>query len=390
MPADALALAQALIRCRSVTPADDGALEVCAAALAAAGFEIHRPVFSAPGTPDIPNLYARIGTAGPCLAFAGHTDVVPPGDAALWRHDPFAAAVEDGWLFGRGAADMKGGVAAMLAAAVGFVAERGADFGGSIAFLLTGDEEGPAVNGTVKLLGWAAGQGARFDACLLGEPTNPERLGEMCKIGRRGSLTGRITVSGKQGHVAYPELVLNPIPALARIVAALSAEPVDGGTEHFGPSTLEWTSFDTGNPATNVVPAEARAVFNIRFNDHWDPDSLAAEIRARVERGAAGSGAGVALRFEPTNSVSFLTPPGPFVHLVQQAVAAETGLTPVLSTTGGTSDARFIKDHCPVVEFGLVGQTMHAVDECVRVEDLGRLAAIYRRVLDGFFRSRPG
>ncbi|WP_375458621.1 succinyl-diaminopimelate desuccinylase [uncultured Enterovirga sp.] len=379
---DPLSLAQALIRCRSVTPADYGALAVCAEALAEAGFEVDLPVFSAPGTPDIPNLYARFGSGSPCLVFAGHTDVVPPGDAAAWRHDPFGAVVEDGWLYGRGAVDMKGGVAAMLAAAIGFTGERGASFGGAIAILLTGDEEGPAVNGTVKLLEWAKERGERFDACILGEPTNPSALGEMAKIGRRGSLTGRLTVRGRQGHVAYPDLARNPIPILARMVTALSAEPLDGGTAHFGASNLEWTTLDVGNPATNVVPAEARAVFNIRFNDLWDPESLAIGLRLRR---SAGPDAAFDLVFDPTNSVAFLTPPGDFVDLVRGAVEAETGRSPVLSTTGGTSDARFIKDHCPVVEFGLVGQTMHAVDERVMVEDLHRLTAIYRRVLEAYF-----
>ncbi|TDR89870.1 succinyl-diaminopimelate desuccinylase [Enterovirga rhinocerotis] len=383
---DVVALARALIRCRSVTPADDGALEVCAAALASAGFKIERPVFSEPGYPDIPNLYARLGTAGPCLVFAGHTDVVPPGDEAAWRHDPFGAVIDEGWLYGRGAVDMKGGVAAALAASLAFVAERGAGFGGSIAFLLTGDEEGPAVNGTVKLLDWAASRGERFDACVLGEPTNPAVLGEMAKIGRRGSLTGRITVRGRQGHVAYPHLAANPIPILARIIEALSDTPLDEGTAHFDRSNLEWTTVDTGNGATNVVPGEVRAVFNIRFNDLWTPDSLAAAIRSRVAT-AAGR-AEVDLRFDPTNSVAFLTEPSPFVELVAEAVEEVCGQRPALSTTGGTSDARFIKNHCPVVEFGLVGQTMHAVDERVSLDDLTTLAAVYRAILGRMFPPR--
>ena len=380
---DVVALAQSLIRCRSVTPVDDGALDVVSAALGAAGFSVDMPVFSAPGTPDIRNLYARIGSQAPCLVLAGHTDVVPPGDAASWRHDPFGGVVEDGWLYGRGAVDMKGGVAAMVAAAIDLVADRPDGVGGSIALLLTGDEEGPAVNGTVRLLDWASARGERFDACVLGEPTNPDRLGEMAKIGRRGSLTGRLAVAGHQGHVAYPDLARNPIPALARIVSALCSDALDAGTDHFDPSHLEWTSLDVGNPATNVVPAEARGVFNIRFNDLWSPQSLADEVRRRV---AAASGSfPVALAFDTTNSVAFLTPPGPFVAMVREAVAAETGEMPVVSTTGGTSDARFIKDHCPVVEFGLVGRTMHAVDERVALEDLERLRRIYRGILDRFF-----
>ena len=386
MDDDVVTLAQALIRCRSVTPADDGALAVAAEALAGAGFAVEQPVFASPGSPDVQNLYARLGGSGPCLVFAGHTDVVPPGDEAAWRHDPFGAVIEDGWLHGRGAADMKGGVAAALAAARAFVAERGSEFGGRIAFLLTGDEEGPAVNGTVKLLDWAAERGERFDVCVLGEPTNPTVLGEMAKIGRRGSLTGRLVVRGIQGHVAYPNLTRNPIPVLARMVAALSDEPLDEGTQHFDPSNLEWTTVDVGNGATNVVPGEARAVFNIRFNDLWTPESLAAAIRVRLERAAAGTAYEVA--FDPTNSVAFLTEPSAFVALVADAIEAECGRRPVLSTTGGTSDARFIKSHCPVVEFGLVGQTMHAVDERIDVDDLKRLARIYRDILERVFPRR--
>jgi succinyl-diaminopimelate desuccinylase len=278
MPADhhapdaALRLAQALIRCPSVTPEDRGALDVVAEALRPAGFSVERPVFSEPGYPDTPNLYARIGQEGPCLVFAGHTDVVPEGEGT-WRHDPFAGAVADGMLYGRGAADMKGGIACMLAATLAFLERRGAEFGGSIAFLITGDEEGPAVNGTVKLLDWARRRGERFDHCVLGEPTNPGRLGEMIKIGRRGSLTGKLTVLGRQGHVAYPHKAENPIPGLLRLASALVAEPLDRGTAHFDASNLEFTTIDVGNPATNVIPATARATFNVRFNDDWTPRS---------------------------------------------------------------------------------------------------------------------
>lgn len=381
--ADPVEIARGLIQRRSVTPADDGALAYCAELLRRAGFAVDTVVLSGPGAPDTPNLYARIGDGRPCLAFAGHTDVVPPGEAARWRHDPFSGAVEDGWLYGRGAADMKGGVAAMIAAAADFVGARGGDFGGSIAFLLTGDEEGPAANGTVKLLKWAAGRGAAFDHCLLGEPTNPERLGEMAKIGRRGSLTGRVQVRGRQGHVAYPDLAVNPIPALARIVTELAGTPLDEGTAHFSPSHLEWTTVDVGNPATNVIPSQARATFNVRFNDLWRPATLAAALARRMAE-AAGPVPFV-LDFAPTNSVAFVTEPDAFARLLQDVVEEETGIRPSLSTTGGTSDARFIKDHCPVIEFGLVGQTMHAADERVRVEDLVRLKAIYRSLLERYF-----
>ncbi len=389
MPADPftpptpLDLAQALIRCPSVTPEDRGALDVVADALAPAGFSLERPVFSEPGFPDTPNLYARIGRGSPCLVFAGHTDVVPAGEGA-WRHGAFDGAVADGMLYGRGAADMKGGIACMLAATLAFLERRGAAFGGSIAFLITGDEEGPAVNGTVKLLDWVRARGERFDHCLLGEPTNPGRLGEMIKIGRRGSLTGKLTVLGRQGHVAYPHKAENPIPGLLRLASALIADPLDGGTAHFDASNLEFTTIDVGNPASNVIPATARATFNVRFNDDWTADSLGAEIRKRLEQ-AVGNAVRFTLDLQPSNAPAFLTRPDGFVDLVSAAIREETGLTPILSTTGGTSDARFIKDACPVIEFGLVGETMHQVDECVAVADLDRLTAIYGRVLDAYF-----
>ena len=382
MTTSALDIARDLIRCASVTPADEGALDVVQRYLSAVGFACERVTFSAPGTPDIDNLYARIGTQAPCLMFAGHTDVVPPGDAAHWRFPPFSAEVTEGQLWGRGAVDMKGGLAASMAAAIAHVATHGTPKG-SIAFLITGDEEGPAVNGTVKLLDWAKARGETFDHCILGEPTNPDSLGDMIKIGRRGSLTGRLTIHGKQGHVGYPHLADNPVPRMVRVLAALKASPLDAGTAHFDASNLEVTTVDVGNSATNVIPGAARATFNIRFNDLWTPDTLAAEIAARVR--AAQPDARLDLAFDPTNAVAFLTSPGPFVDLVTEAVAAETGRRPVLSTTGGTSDARFIQAHCPVVEFGLVGQTMHAVDERTPVADLERLALIYGRVLDAYF-----
>ncbi len=382
MTTSALDIARDLIRCASVTPADEGALDVVQRYLSAAGFACERVSFSAPDTPDIDNLYARIGTQAPCLMFAGHTDVVPPGDAAHWRFPPFSAEVTEGQLWGRGAVDMKGGLAASMAAAIAHVATH-ATPKGSIAFLITGDEEGPAVNGTVKLLDWAKARGETFGHCILGEPTNPDALGDMIKIGRRGSLTGRLTIHGKQGHVGYPHLADNPVPRMVRVLAALKASPLDAGTAHFDASNLEVTTVDVGNSATNVIPGAARATFNIRFNDLWTPDTLAAEIAARVR--AAEPDARLDLAFDPTNAVAFLTSPGPFVDLVTEAVAAETGRRPVLSTTGGTSDARFIQAHCPVVEFGLVGQTMHAVDERTPVADLERLALIYGRVLDAYF-----
>ena len=382
-PPDALGLAQALIRCPSVTPEEGGALDLLARLLGEAGFAVERPIFSEAGTPDIQNLYARLGTQAPCLVFAGHTDVVPPGEAARWRHAPFGGAVADGMLYGRGAVDMKGAIACWLAATLAHLHEHGRP-AGSIVFLITGDEEGPAVNGTVKLLDWARARGERFDHCVLGEPTNPAALGDMIKIGRRGSLTGTLTVHGRQGHVAYPHRAENPIPGMLQLARALLAEPLDGGTAHFDASNLEFTTLDVGNPATNVIPAEARATFNVRFNDRWTAETLGTEIRARLAR-AAGEAVRYTLDLLPSNSPAFLTRPDAFVDLVSDAIEAETGRRPALSTTGGTSDARFIKDACPVIEFGLVGETMHQVDECVAVSDLERLTAIYRRVLAAYF-----
>lgn len=380
--ADPVALAQALVRCPSVTPIEGGALALLARELAAVGFAVHRPVFSEAGTPDVHNLYARFGTQSPVFVIAGHTDVVPPGDLAGWSRDPFSGEIIDGVLHGRGACDMKGGLAGMTAAAIQFVRDN-PEFPGSIALLVTGDEEGPAVNGTVKLLEWAHERGERFDHCMLGEPTNPERLGDMIKIGRRGSLSCKLTVTGKQGHVAYPEQTTNPIRAMVKLLGAVEASPLDAGTAYFGPSTLEITSVDVGNPSGNVVPSEARAAMNVRFNDTWTPETLEAEMRRRF------ASVSIAGRYEAvftkTNAVSFVTEPGPFVDMVSEAVKAETGLTPKLSTTGGTSDARFIKNYCPVVEFGTVGKTMHQVNESVATADIEGVCRITRRVLGAYF-----
>ncbi len=382
-PADPVALAQALVRCPSVTPAEGGALALLEAVLSSAGYTVYRPVFGEAGTPDVENLYARIGRDGPVLVIAGHADVVPPGDLARWKRDPFGGEIEEGILYGRGACDMKGGLAAMVSAALRFRREQ-PEAGGSIVFLVTGDEEGPAVNGTVKLLQWAHARGERFDHCLLGEPTNPATMSDMIKIGRRGSLTGRLTVNGTQGHVGYPHLADNPVRGMVRLLAALDATPLDGGTEHFDASNLEVTTLDVGNPATNVIPAQAKAVFNIRFNDRWTPETLAEEIARRL-REAAGNTVRYELDFQPTNAVAFLTEPGPFVTMMAEAVAAETGKLPALSTTGGTSDARFIKAYCPVVEYGVVGQTMHQIDERVAVADLLALERITHRLLTEYF-----
>jgi succinyl-diaminopimelate desuccinylase len=380
-PHAALEIARRLIACRSVTPADGGALAYLRDLLADAGFTAEIVSFADPDTPTIANLYARIGTEAPHIVFAGHTDVVPPGDASKWRFDPFSGEIADGMIWGRGACDMKGGVAAAAAAALRFAA-RGA-FKGSISFLITGDEEGPAVNGTVKLLDWARAKGETFDHCIVGEPTSRQTLGDMMKNGRRGSLTGRLTLIGKQGHVAYPHLARNPIRALAPVLTALQSPPLDAGTNAFDASNLEIVSVDVGNSATNVIPGEVRVVFNTRFNDRWSPESLRAEIERRVAEVA--DGADYELKFDPTNAVAFLTARGAFTDLVSDAVHDVTQRRPELSTSGGTSDARFIQAACPVVELGLVGQTMHGVDERVAVADIEALARIYERVFELYF-----
>jgi succinyl-diaminopimelate desuccinylase len=385
MPADPAAIARDLLRCPSVTPAEGGALAYLQNVLAAAGFEVHRPVFGEPGTADIENLYARVGTAKPHLVFAGHTDVVPPGDAAARTHAPFAGEIADGFLYGRGAVDMKGAVACFAAAALDYLAAAGGKPKGSLSFLITGDEEDVAVNGTVKLLHWAAERGETFDHCILGEPTNPRALGDAIKIGRRGSLNGVLVVTGKQGHVAYPHLAENPVRGLVTLMGALMAEPLDRGTAHFDPSNLEFTSIDIGNRVVNLIPGEARARFNIRYNDTRTRDELKALI---AQRGAAAAGtARWRIEWDPSNADVFITKPGPFVDLVAGAVAEVIGRRPQLSTSGGTSDARFIKDYCPVIEFGLVGETMHQVDERTPVADLVALTAVYRRILERYFGS---
>ena len=380
---DALELTRALVRCPSVTPADAGTLDVLQEALEGLGFVCHRLPFAAPGSDRIDNLYARIGTESPHFCFAGHTDVVPPGDAAAWTADPFGAEVIDGAVYGRGTVDMKGAIACFTAAAAGFLDDRAGAFGGSISLLITGDEEGPAINGTAKVLEWLAARGERLEACLVGEPTNPTRLGEMIKIGRRGSLSGRLTVYGTQGHTAYPDLADNPIPRLMAMLAGVTGAELDQGTDHFQPSSLEVTSVDVGNPATNVIPAKAEAAFNIRFNDRHSSDSLERWLRERFDE--------VGGRYDLDIQVSgeaFLTPPGALSELVADAVERVLGTRPELGTTGGTSDARFIKDHCPVAEFGLVGETMHKVDERAAVGDLQALTEVYKAVLDGFFSPR--
>jgi succinyl-diaminopimelate desuccinylase len=374
-----VALAQALIRCRSVTPDDHGALEVVGSALDRLGFTCHRLTFEEDGTAPIGNLYARVGEGAPNLCFVGHTDVVPPGDLAGWRVDPFAGEIIDGVLYGRGAVDMKGAIACFLAAAARFLDEHRP--AGSISVLITGDEEGPAINGTRKVLSWLRRGRERLDACLVGEPTNAEQLGDTIKIGRRGSLTGRLVVRGIQGHVAYPERADNPVPRLLAMLQALTKEPLDSGSEQFQPSELVITSVDVGNTASNLIPAEARATFNVRFNDRYTGRTLEAALRARLD----AAGGAYRLETEP-GAEAFLTTPGVFTDLLEALVERELGIVPELSTSGGTSDARFLKDLCPVAEFGLVGATIHQVDERVPVADLDALTRVYQALLASYVR----
>jgi succinyl-diaminopimelate desuccinylase len=394
--ADPVAIARDLVRCPSVTPVEGGALGVLETLLQGAGFTVHRMTFSEPGTADVENLYARIGTSAPHLMFAGHTDVVPPGDAKAWSHAPFEAAVADGVLYGRGAVDMKGAIACKVAATLDHLAANGGKPKGSISFLITGDEEGVAVNGSPKLLQWAAARGEKFDHCVLGEPGNVSELGDTIKLGRRGSQNGVLTVTGKMGHVAYPHRAENPVRGLVKLMGALMDEPLDQGSHKFDPSNLEFTSIDIGNPTVNLIPGEARARFNIRFNDCHSYASLKALVEQRTAKTAGGHSASKTrvnalpvrwrIDWEPSNADVFYTEPSPFTDVVVGAVAEVTGKTPKLSTSGGTSDARFIKDYCPVVEFGLVGQTMHAIDERVPVKDLQVLTKVYRKILDNYFR----
>ncbi len=381
---DPVVLARDLLRCPSVTPAEAGALALIEANLKGAGFEVHRVTFAQPATAPVENLYGRIGSSGPHFVFAGHTDVVPPGEQAKWSHPPFAGEITADTLYGRGAVDMKGAIACAVAATLDHLAARGGKPKGSISFLVTGDEEGIAVNGTVKLLEWARERGHSFDHCILGEPSNADSIGDTIKIGRRGSLNGVLAVTGKQGHVAYPERADNPVRGLVTLMSALMATPLDQGSAHFDASNLEFTSIDIGNPVVNLIPGEARARFNIRFNDCHSQISLKTLIE-RLAAGAAGERVRWRIEWEPSNADSFLLEPGAFVDLVTGAVKEVTDRVPKLSTSGGTSDARFIKNYCSVLEFGLVGQTMHQVDERTPLADLTALTAIYRKILDRYF-----
>ena len=385
--ADVVELTRALVRCESVTPVEAGALQLLERTLGGIGFSCERMDFTQSGTDDVANLYARIGSGGKHFCFAGHSDVVPVGDLSSWTIGPFAAELSAGYLFGRGAADMKGAIAAFSEASARFIARRGREFGGSISLLITGDEEGPAVNGTVKMLKKLAERGEKVDACVVGEPTSSRRFGDMMKIGRRGSMTVDMTVRGIQGHVGYPERLDNPLHRLSAIIEALVREPIDQGSTHFQPTSLQFTTVDVGNKATNIAPGTVRARFNTRFNDLWTSQKLLAHLKERIERASAAVGGNGTIEYDKVevSGESFYTPPGSLVELVAGAVRQVTGIEPELSTTGGTSDARFIARYCPVLEFGLVGESMHKVDEKSAVDDLRTLSSVYETVLDRYF-----
>ena len=388
---DVIELTRTLVRCESVTPREAGALQHLERTLAPLGFNCERMDFTQTGTDDVANLYARIGTpmqegGGRHFCFAGHSDVVPVGDLSSWTIGPFSAELSGGYLFGRGAADMKGAIAAFIGACARFLGKRGRDFGGSISLLITGDEEGPAVNGTVKMLKRLAERGETIDACVVGEPTSSKRFGDMMKIGRRGSMTVDMTVRGIQGHVAYPERLDNAVHRLSALIEALVREPIDKGSTHFQPTSLQFTTVDVGNKATNIAPGVVKARFNTRFNDLWTSKTLLAHLQERIERANTKLGGNGTIEYSvEVSGESFYTPPGPLSDLVAGAVRDVAGIECELSTTGGTSDARFIRSYCPVLEFGLVGETMHKVDEKSAIEDLKTLSRVYETVLDRYF-----
>ena len=383
MTAPSLEIAQELIRCPSVTPEEGGALTYLQKLLEEASFKCERLIFSDENTPDVDNLFARLGDASPHLCFAGHTDVVPPGSADDWTHPPFKAQVDEGWLYGRGAADMKGDIACFVAAVLDCLADSGPP-AGSISFLITGDEEGPSINGTKKVLQWMAENGHTPDHCLVGEPSCSNKVGDTVRIGRRGSLSGHITVSGIQGHTAYPEKANNPVPGMLAVLNEFLADPLDDGTPHFAPSDMQIATIDTGNTATNVIPARLRASFNIRFNSNHTADSLMEILRGKARKALEGKGLEHQIEFLPA-SPCFVTEPGPLVDLMVAAIGKCTGVSPELSTGGGTSDARFVKDYCPVIEFGLLNETIHQVDERIETKDLEILTGVYREFIQRYF-----
>ncbi|MGI9406668.1 MAG: succinyl-diaminopimelate desuccinylase [Hyphomicrobiaceae bacterium] len=391
---DPVAHAQALVRCPSVTPAEGGALSYMQTVLEGAGFECHRLVFSDEGIPDVDNLFARIGSGAPHLCFAGHTDVVPVGDEAAWTHPPFGGEISDGVLYGRGTADMKGGVACFMAAVLRYLDKNEGAAPGSISFLITGDEEAVAINGTIKVLEWMAENSHTPDHCIVGEPTNPDAIGNEVKIGRRGSLTGDLTVTGKQGHVAYQHLAKNPMPAMLAALSSLTKDPLDYGTNHFEPSNLEVITIDTGNTADNIIPSKVSATFNVRFNDLHTQESLKQLLQDRVTRALEehpdGETFKMDLTFRYSNADAFMTEPGPLLDAIGGAIRETTGIDPKLSTGGGTSDARFIKNYCPVFEFGLLNTTMHQVDEHMAVEHLHTLTDVYEAFIVRYFGAFSG
>lgn len=379
VPIDPVALTAALVKCPTVTPEEGGALQLLEATLSGVGFICTRVDRN-----GVPNLFARWGNGGNTRSFGfnGHTDVVPVGDEGAWTYPPFSAHMEDGWLYGRGATDMKSGVAAFVAAAIDFVTDTPPD--GSLVIAITGDEEGPSSDGTIAILDWMEAQGERMDACIVGEPTSPEVMGDMIKIGRRGSMTAMFEIRGKQGHSAYPHKALNPMPAVALLAHRLATHQLDEGTDHFDASTLAITTIDTGNAATNVIPAKTRMTANLRFNDTHTGTSLTDWLQTEADRVAQETGVSISMDVRISGE-AFVTPPGELSDLVSNAVEAETGRRPELSTTGGTSDARFVKSHCPVVEVGLVGHRMHQVDERVWMQDIHDLKRIYTRILSDYF-----
>ena len=384
MTIDPLNLSQALIKCPSVTPDSGEAIDVLQDILSEMGFRCEQVNFSAANTPDVNNLYARFGHSSPNFCFAGHTDVVPVGDLEAWTVDPFGAEIKKGMLCGRGASDMKTAIACFVAAVSRFIDTRDNSFKGSISLLITGDEEGPAINGTKKLLEWITEKGDVLDACLVGEPTNPNELGDMIKIGRRGSLNGYLTVSGIQGHTAYPHLADNPIHLIVKMIETITSKELDQGTDHFQASTIQVSTIDVDNLATNVIPAKARSTFNVRFNDLHKASDIERWLREKFDAVTNQTDSSYDL-ITKVSGEAFLSPPGQLSTVLSGAIKEVTGRTPVLSTSGGTSDARFIKDYCPVAEFGMVGATMHKVDESVKLVDLETLTAIYTTTLKNYF-----